>query len=305
MNTPQSQEPPVKVTERSVTLAEWYTDPVNRFYRYPLARLILPLVLRTPLTPNHITAIHVVMAFVAAWFVLQGGSNDLILAAAFYELRNVLDCLDGVVARAKKTASLHGAVIDELADGLGFTVLLLACGFHLYEGELGDAAVGQTALVYAFSILMAMNYVLQKNRFHAPLATGVNEVELKLHERWNDVKMNPGTFMPRFVWLVEQFQNVITIPGQFGRMMSAVKSGSPLDRRETTFLICKANDPKLLLLLLLMSISTGEYVIIILQAGLVLNDVAGAFRAVLLFAPITFVATTLLGNLYMRAAYHS
>ncbi len=266
---------------------------------------MLPLVLRTPLTPNHITALHVAMAFVAAWFVTRGRPTDLIVAAAFYELRNVLDCLDGVLARAKKTASLHGAVIDELADGLGFTTLLLACGFHLYTGELGAAAIGQTSLVYAFSILMAMNYVLQKNRFHAPLATGVNEVELKLHERWNDVRMNPDSFMPKFVWLIERCQNMIAIPGQFSRMMQTVKRGNPLDRRETTFLIRKANDPKLLLLLLLMSISTGEYVIIILQAGLVLNDVAGAFKAVLLFAPITFIATTLLGNLYLREAYHT
>lgn len=303
MNTPQSKEPPVKVTEQSVKLAQWYTDPVNRFYRYPLAQLMLPLVLRTPLTPNHITVIHVLVAITSAWFVLRGTPTDLFTAAVLYEMRNVLDCLDGVLARARKTASLHGAVIDELADGLGFTVLLLACGFHLYTSASGSAAISQTALVFVFSVLMAMNYVLQKNRFHAPLATGINEVELKLHERWNDVKMNPGVFMPRFVWFIERCQNALAIPFQFGRMMKAVRNGSPLDTRETTFLISRAHDPKLLLLLMLMSISTGEYVIIILQIGLVLNDVAGAFRAILFFAPITFIATTVLGNLYLTKAY--
>jgi len=286
-----------------VALAEWYTDPVNRFYRYPVAQLMLPLALRTPLTPNHITTIHVLTAFASSWFVVRGTPTDLIIAALLYEVRNILDCMDGVLARARKTASLHGAVIDELADALGFTVLLLACGFHLYSGELGGAAIGQTALVYAFSILMAMNYVLQKNRFHAPLSTGVNEVELKLHERWNDVKMNPNPFMPRFVWFIEKWQNAIAIPGQLCRMMKAVKNGEPLDRRETTFLISRANDPKLLLLLLLMSISTGEYVIIILQIGLLLNSVAGAFAAILVFAPVTFITTTLLGNLYLTKAY--
>jgi len=286
-----------------VALAEWYIDPVNRFYRYPVARLMLPLVLRTPLTPNHITAIHVLAAFASAWFVIRGTPIDLVIAALFFEMRNVLDCLDGVLARARKTASLHGAVIDELADGLGFTALLLACGFHLYFGETGNAAIGQTALVYIFSVLMAMNYVLQKNRFHAPLAAGINEVELKLHERWNDVKLNPNGFMPRFVWFAEKFQNAIAIPGQFGRMMMAIRNGSPLDRRETTFLIGHANDPKLLVLLLLMSISTGEYVVIILQLGLLLNDVAAAYNTILIFAPVTFIATTLFGNLYLTKAY--
>lgn len=268
-----------------------------------MARLLLPWVLRTPLTPNHITAMHVLFAFAAAWFVLKGTPTSLAMAALLFEVRNVLDCLDGVLARAKKTASLHGAVIDELADGLGFTALLLACGFHLYAADTGTLAISQTMLVYIFSVLMAMNYVIQKNRFYAPLATGVNEVELKLHERWNDVKINPNKFMPQFVWLVEKVQNAIAIPSQFGRMMKAVNNGSPLDRREATYLIGRTNDPKLFALLLLMSISTGEYVVIILQIGLLLNNLAGAFAAILVFAPIAFIATTLLGNLYLTKAY--
>lgn len=303
MRTPQSTEPPVPVTEASKALAAWYVDPLNRFYRYPLCNVVVRPLLRTPLTPDHISLLHVSVAMLSAWYVVRGSAHDLVVAALLYELRNILDCLDGVLARARKTSSLHGAVIDEIADSLGFTALLIACGYHIYFNGGGMTAFPLTLVVFILSVLMAMNYVLQKNRFHAPLATGINEVELKLHERWHDVTLRPDAFMPRFVWFIEKWQNAISIPGQFGRLMGSVRDGLPLDRRETEYLIRKANDPWLKMLMVLMSIATGEYVILILQTGLLMNHVEGSLWAIVIFAPVMFIATTVLGNLYLTKAY--
>ncbi|MCF8258880.1 MAG: CDP-alcohol phosphatidyltransferase family protein [Flavobacteriales bacterium] len=303
MNTPQSKEPPVAVTPDSKALAEWFIDPLNRFYRYPLCSILVRPLIRTPLTPNHVTAAHVAVALLSAWFVTRGSATDLIMAALLFELRNILDCLDGTLARAKKTSSLHGAVIDELADAAGVIALLAACGYHLYVTGTAYEAIWSTIAVFILSVLMAGNYVLQKNRFHAPLATGVNEVELKLHERYRDAKAGRGAFFPNFVLWVEKIQNAVAIPGQYGRMMANVRNGSPLDRRETGYLIRRANDPKLWALILLLSVSTGEYVVLILQLGLLMDDVSGAFQVIIVFATVAFAATTALGNLYLTKAY--
>jgi len=303
VNTPQSKEPPVAVTSDSKALAEWFIDPLNRFYRYPLCSILVRPLMHVPITPNHVTAVHVAVALLSAWFVMRGAATDLIVAALLYELRNILDCLDGTLARAKKTTSLHGAVIDELADAAGFIALLAACGYHLYMTGPAWEAIWSTIVVFILSVLMAGNYVLQKNRFHAPLATGVNEVELKLHERYRNAKANHGAFFPNFVLWVEKIQNAVAIPGQYDRMMANVRNSSPLDRRETEFLIGRANDPKLWALILLLSISTGEYVVLILQMGLLMNDVSEAFQVVMAFAAVAFTATTALGNLYLTKAY--
>lgn len=300
MNTPQAQEPAEPVTAESQALAQWYIDPLNRFYRYPLCNLLVRPLVNTPLTPDHVTGLHLGIAALAAWHVSQG---DLLLGAVFYEMRNILDCLDGVLARAKKSFSLHGAVIDELADGMAFTMLLGGIVFHLLQSGSGVGVIGQAVAVYGLSIFMAMNYVLQKNRFHAPLASGVNEVELKMHERYADFRGSNGGFFQSFVWFIERWQNRIAIPGHFSDIMARIRSGSPLDRTEPRFLIANAKDPKLLGLILLMSISTGETVITILQMSLVLGDPLWGLGAVMVFAPVTFVLTTALGNLYLMKAH--
>lgn len=220
-----------------------------------------------------------------------------------YEVRNILDCLDGVLARAKKSFSLHGAVIDELADGLGFTMMLGGIVYYLLQTSGDFGVVGQAVAVYGISILMAMNYVLQKNRFQAPIATGVNEVELKLHERYADVKREDSGPFQQFVWFVELVQNRIAIPTRFPELMKRVKSGAKLDRRETRFLISNTRDPKLIGLILLMSISTGEAVITILQISLLMDDPLWGFDVVLAYSFITFLSTIVLGNLYLNKAY--
>jgi phosphatidylglycerophosphate synthase len=302
LNTPQAQEPPEPVTAESKALAEWYVDPLNRFYRYPLCNILVKPLVRTPLTPDHITGLHLGVAALAAWHISQG---DLLLGALIYEIRNILDCLDGVLARAKKSFSLHGAVIDELADGFGFTMMLGAIVYFLVQTTGNIWLISNAVGVYGLSILMAMNYVLQKNRFQAPLATGVNEVELKLHERYADAHHPESGPFQRFVWMVEIIQNGIAIPTRFPELMRRVRSGAPLDRSEPRFLIRNAKDPKLFGLILLMSISTGEAVITILQVSLIMGDPMWGFGAVLTYSAATFFATTLLGNLYLNRAYRN
>jgi len=301
LNTPQAQEPPEPVTAESKALAAWYVDPLNRFYRYPLCSIIVRPLVRTPLTPDHVTGLHLGLAALAAWRVSQG---DLWQGALIYEVRNILDCLDGVLARAKRSSSTYGAVIDELADGAAFTMLLIAIVYHLMQtngGGLGLMAQGLG--VYALSILMAMNYVFQKNRFQVPLSSGVNEVELKMHERYADTRRADSGFFQDFVWFVEKTQNRIALPARFNSLVARVKAGEPLDRSETRHLIRNAKDPKLFALIVLMSISTGEAVITILQVSLFINDPLWGFGAVLAYSTMTFGLTTLLGNLYLNRAH--
>lgn len=68
---------------------------------------------RTGITPNMITGLTVVVAFVCAWFFAMG---DLIIGLFFMILTVVMDMFDGAVARAARLASKFGATFDHTLD---------------------------------------------------------------------------------------------------------------------------------------------------------------------------------------------
>lgn len=118
---------------------ERFDDPLNRAYRYPLARWIVRGLVHTPVRPNQITAVQPFLAALAGWLVAFGDHRRLVLAALVFEARSILDCVDGTLARAKKLTSEGGHVIDAAADWAG-TVLLyagIAWRFHLHPPPAG------------------------------------------------------------------------------------------------------------------------------------------------------------------------
>lgn len=104
-------------------------DPANTFIRYPLALALSRLLVRTSITPNQISFTQPAFAAVAGYFVSLGTYPTDLLAVLFFELRSILDCCDGTVARAKKLSSPNGHAVDALCDWLG--VVLLYAGIFV------------------------------------------------------------------------------------------------------------------------------------------------------------------------------
>jgi phosphatidylglycerophosphate synthase len=100
-------------------------DPFNRFYRYPLARLLVRVLLPTPVTPNQVSFVQPVLAAFAGYSVTFADRGHLVLGAVLFEVRALLDCTDGTLARARGQSSAAGHAVDAVADWLG-TVLLYA-----------------------------------------------------------------------------------------------------------------------------------------------------------------------------------
>ncbi len=105
-------------------------DPMSRFFRYPIARLLVRGLVRTSITPNQITLVQPLLAAVAAWLIMSDERWKLVLAVAIFEVRSILDCVDGTLARAKNLASPWGHAIDGIADWL--SVLFLYAGIALH-----------------------------------------------------------------------------------------------------------------------------------------------------------------------------
>ncbi len=114
-------------------------DPFNRFYRYPLARLLVKALVRTPITPNQVSFVQPFLAGLAGYFVTFPDRWHLVCGALVFESRSILDCVDGTLARARGRASAHGHAVDAVADWLSAALLYAGIFWHfrLYPPQPG------------------------------------------------------------------------------------------------------------------------------------------------------------------------
>ncbi len=128
-------------------------DPANTFIRYPIALAMTRLLVRTPITPNQISLTQPLLAALAGWQVTFGAYDHDVLAVLLFEMRSILDCCDGSLARAKKMSSPSGHAIDALADWLGVVFLyvgiLLRFQMHPPTASL---ALGSTSLLSSLGV---------------------------------------------------------------------------------------------------------------------------------------------------------
>jgi hypothetical protein len=108
---------------------EWVCRP-------PAAVLVL-LLKNTRVTPNQVTFAATLLAFVSAGlFIGLPGWWGAIVAALVFELSFVLDCVDGQLARVRKTSSLIGHHLDFLMDEIKAFFIFGAVTVRLWRFEI-------------------------------------------------------------------------------------------------------------------------------------------------------------------------
>lgn len=117
-------------TENRRPLTSRQSRWANKFASY--------LVHRTPITPNQISLLSIVFAFLGAAFLLTMPSTvGYLLAAICIQLRLLCNLLDGMVAveGGKKTAD--GALFNEVPDRVADSLLIVAAGYGVSYAWLG------------------------------------------------------------------------------------------------------------------------------------------------------------------------
>ncbi len=115
----------------------------------PVIRLVLPLVLRTGLSPNTITVSSFGLSILSAWLMFTG---HLILGGLCFVTWYVADCIDGKVARLTDKCTKFGWWLDAFTDRLGTAIVLLALAVHNLRA--GDEAAGVLALALILTWLL-------------------------------------------------------------------------------------------------------------------------------------------------------
>jgi phosphatidylglycerophosphate synthase len=108
------------------------------FFR-PLAYLGVRLAAPTNLTANQVTMASMFCGLLAGWLIAHGDKRPSLLlwGAAAVLLSNVLDCMDGMLARLRGTASPFGYVLDGLGDYVGVFAIMFGIA-HLLSARHGQ-----------------------------------------------------------------------------------------------------------------------------------------------------------------------
>ncbi|KAJ9594471.1 hypothetical protein L9F63_014083, partial [Diploptera punctata] len=120
-----------------VTVKSMLLDHVNHYLFSPMATLsdkLFGIHQIQYITPNMISAFHVLVAVASAKCIASDSLVTRRVGVGLFELRSMLDDLDGHVARARKhirgetsEVGTVGYFVDGLCDGLGTIALLIGC----------------------------------------------------------------------------------------------------------------------------------------------------------------------------------
>jgi phosphatidylglycerophosphate synthase len=181
-------------------------EPIDLALHRPLAFVVAKAALRTPLTPNQLTVVSMLLG------VLGGASLYLSSAGRFFGApllvghlagaallfwSAVVDCSDGMLARMRRTSSELGRMLDGVADLVTMAAVTfgsVAVIFQLYPGRTSmAAAVVLAALTVYTSQFHTSGYDFYKNvylRMTVPQNHEGEDVE-HAEERWEKAKERP------------------------------------------------------------------------------------------------------------------
>lgn len=135
-------------------------DPVNLHVHRPLQLALVRPLVKTSITPNQVTFLSLCAGLASAALIVKGTPAALLLGGALLFSSAILDGVDGMIARLKKTSSETGHAIDGAADYAVNVTTTAAAVYHLSQrmnpllaigiGLLAHLAWAQHLMLYDF-----------------------------------------------------------------------------------------------------------------------------------------------------------
>lgn len=256
--------------------------PLDRVLFYPAANALFRAIRRLPITPNQVTVLHLALGLSTFWWLAKPSGSQPVVAVAIYFVRNVLDCLDGVIARARDMTSPAGRVLDEWSDALSATALIAGVGVAAWRQAPAWWVPPLAALAVVATAILALQCEFGRRRIAHALTTGQDCV-------WPDYE-------------VAERQRRSSVAGWLGHLADTSKivmNGASRNPErlaaEARFLHERAGSPSQRRLLRMVSLGAGDNAILILLA-FVLADrgTAGLAAAITYSAVLSITNLTLL-----------
>ncbi len=289
-----SEAPPVAVRE----LLGLTVNPCDRLWRYPLGHAVVRAALRTPLTPNHVTIGHTLLGISTGFMIATGRPAWLVAAGLLYEVRSVLDCFDGVLARARKVASPYGRAMDQTGDFLSFAAMIIGSGVAIARTLGAPAATVLVLVTSALSATCTLCWDFYKRRFSSLLVDGRDEIG-DAYRSLEAESRTRGGFALGFSLFLARAQLWFFDPAGVAGARTARDTADDATVQRLRQL-ADARDPGLRRALLRVGASGGDTAIFILTVSIALTRPLEGFFAASVYCVAILVATVAASNRLLR-----
>jgi phosphatidylglycerophosphate synthase len=178
-------------------------DPVNLWVHRPLAYAFVAATYRTPLTPNQITLLAMVVGIAAGVCWSIGTPVLMIWGGALLWTSSILDGADGIMARAKKMQSELGRALDGLADVLVAAVTVLPAFYHLAIMGVGAHVLWIGPIAFGTTWLQVYLYDFYKESYMSsmnPAWDGTSRALALAQRRVAQADINKTSSFQLFIW---------------------------------------------------------------------------------------------------------
>lgn len=120
---------------------------VERYINRPLASMIVRVVFNTRVTPNGLTYFSFLLGITGAFFFSRGEYLYFVLGGVFAQFASIVDCADGMLARAKDMCSNFGSHLDLLLDRISdfFIMVGISAGCYFFFKDINLLLLGLIA----------------------------------------------------------------------------------------------------------------------------------------------------------------
>lgn len=129
---------------------------IDRIFYRPIGFRIARLLCGTPITPNMVTILSIFVGGVVGYFFYQDNLLYNVYGILFLVAANILDCVDGQLARLSGIKSEIGRILDGLAGDIWFFCIYVGLALRLSE-LYGSYWFFAPAILSGFSHLVQAN----------------------------------------------------------------------------------------------------------------------------------------------------
>ncbi len=106
---------------------------IDRYIIRKISGFISGFLVKTPVTPNQVTIVSLIIGIVAAVFFSHGAHTYTIIAGILYFISTVFDQCDGEVARHKHMESDFGRIFDIIVDSIVNAAIVIGITIAIYK----------------------------------------------------------------------------------------------------------------------------------------------------------------------------
>ena len=177
-------------------------EPLDFIIFRPLASLLVSFLKKTPILPNHITIMAMILGSVAGLFFFLNTITSIITGIILIFIAIVLDCSDGQLARAKNIHSYFGRILDGFSDSVViFFIYLFICLFYTING---DYFIWIWGIIGAISHSVQCNmYDFYKNQYKDYVFNGIADKHDELKDLNDNLKkLSKKQFFKKFLLII-------------------------------------------------------------------------------------------------------